>query len=195
MEVLANVFVVVGLLGFLLSVMISIVALVRKKRAALWGISLVACLILLIAGAVLLSRPDTGEKATKEVATIEKKRATPKSEKPVRKKSQLTLGSDDILIDKRLYKGALVIVTQCYAENKTDEDWEDSVKMTVYNTSGDVIHSPWDAAWPEICIKAGERDYLSAKIPVREIKGMYTGNTVVIRWEWGKQKVEQRFEL
>jgi len=109
------------------------------------------------------------------------------------KKPQLTLSSKDILATKKMLGGELVITTQCYVENHSEQDWGGSVKMTVYNTKGDVIYVSFDAAWPEFCVKAGDRDYLLAKIPFKEIRGMYTDDTIVIRWEWGKQKAETAF--
>jgi len=187
MESLAVALMLLAVLGLLVSLVAIVVQAVRRKKKKPWILTLVVCFALIGAATVMAGR--------QPVSKTEKPSVTPKSEKPVEKKSQLSLNSDDILVDKRLYKGDLLIVTQCYAENKSGKDWEGSVNMKVYDVDGGVIYSSLEAAWTSFLIKAGDRDYLVAKIPYGRIRKVYSGNTIVVRWSWGSQKVEKRFKL
>lgn len=129
------------------------------------------------------------EKPTGTKTQVETGKITTEQKKP-----QLVLSSDDILSSKGMYKGKEIISTQCYAENKTDQDWEGSVKMTVYDTKGNVVYASFDTAWIGVSVKAGERDYYLAAIPIEKVVPYrYAG--IVIRWEWGRQKAEQKFSF
>lgn len=106
---------------------------------------------------------------------------------------ELTLSSNDILVERRDYGQTLFI--QCYAWNKTNKDWKGSVDMMIYD-NGNIIYSSFDAAWIDISIKAGERDWLAAKVPIYKILMMNpSDNTVLIVWHWGSQMVAKAIGL
>ena len=164
----------------------------KKKRPKKKGSKIafgIVFLILIAIGISIIFLSVDKEKPTGTKTQVQTGKTTTEQ-----KKAQLVLSSDDILTSKGVYKGKEIIRTQCYAENKTDQDWEGSVKMTVYDTKGNVIYASFDAAWIGVSVKAGERDYYLAAIPIEKVAPYgYAG--IVIRWEWGRQKAEQKFRF
>jgi len=163
----------------------------KKKRGCLKTfLGILGFILLVIIIAVIIGSMSEDEKKPTPTKT------ETQTEKAIteKKESQLMLSSDDILTSKGVYEGKEIITTQCYVENKTDQDWEGSVKMTAYDTNGNVVYASFDAAWIGISVKAGERDYLLAAIPIEKV-APYRYAGIVIRWEWGKQKAEQIFRF
>lgn len=109
-----------------------------------------------------------------------------------KKQSVLTLSPEDILVTSETG----YYVTQCYATNKGDNAWKGSVMMIVKDDDGGYLYSSSSAAWPEIELKPGERDYLIAKIPMNEylIKNAPQGILVIV-WSWGSQEVTKRVKI
>ena len=109
-----------------------------------------------------------------------------------KKQSVLTLSSEDILVTSETG----YYITQCYATNKGNKTWKGSVMMTVKDDDGGYLYSSSSAAWPEIELKPGERDYLVTKIPVNEylIKNAPQGILVIV-WSWGSQEVTKRVKI
>jgi len=84
-------------------------------------------------------------------------------------------------------------ITQCYATNKGNKTWKGSVMMTVKDDDGGYLYSSSSAAWTEIELKPGERDYLVTKIPMNEylIENAPQGILVIV-WSWGSQEVTKK---
>ena len=61
---------------------------------------------------------------------------------------------------------------------------------------GGYLYSSSSAAWPEIELKPGKRDYLIAKIPMNEylIKNAPQGILVIV-WSWGSQEITKRVKI
>ena len=108
------------------------------------------------------------------------------------KQSVLILSSEDILVTSETG----YYITQCYATNKGGKTWKGSVMMTVKDDDGDYLYSSSSAAWPEIELRPGERDYLVTKIPMNEylIKNAPQGILVIV-WSWGSQEVTKRVKI
>lgn len=106
---------------------------------------------------------------------------------------ELMLDPSDILLEWK--DNHETLFTQSCAWNKTDRNWEGAVDMNVYNTDGELIYASLDDGGVRVSIKAGERLSLSAKIPFSQIRGFYSDNSIVIRWNWESQEVERRFKI
>lgn len=116
-----------------------------------------------------------------------------KSDDDMRNRSALlTLSSEDILFQS----GTGYYTTQCYATNNGDRAWKGSVMMTVKDDDGGYLYSSSSAAWPEMELKPGERDYLIAKIPMNEylIKNAPQGVLVIV-WSWGSREITKRVKI
>jgi len=105
---------------------------------------------------------------------------------------QLSIGSDDIYVkwwdDKTLW-------AKCDAKNESDKDWEEWVMLYVENLDGKTLYDCTKESWLSMKIKKGEKTWVGAKIPFEEIKGQYSDDTIVVRFNWGSQKVEKEFKL